>query len=226
MKDNVIITASDKKYGDFLIEHWFRSLIENSDLSSIDIFVIDYGLSVAQQCYLKHHDIKIYKGEKDGHVVIIRFREMKSILAQYNYDQVILCDSGDIIFQQDISPVFLNHKDNFRAVEEDIKSPFSMFIKDEFFSGEIKKKLTNSLLKNRMINAGFLVGPGNKMMLLCEKMLETLKTYKKFGPDQILVNYFLHKERFIPLEKGYNFVISTTKDEFYIKNGIFYFGYS
>ncbi|MCW8965168.1 MAG: glycosyl transferase family 8, partial [Candidatus Pacearchaeota archaeon] len=85
----------------------------------------------------------------------------------------------------------------------------------------MKKKLTECLISNKTINAGFLLGPGKKMKSLCGKMLSLLKTYKKFGPDQIVVNYVLHEEGFIPLEKGYNFVISTAREFIEIKNGIF-----
>ena len=112
MKENVIITASDKKYGDFLIEHWYKSLKENCNLSNIYIFVIDYGLSVAQKYYLKHNDISVFEGKRNGHVVIIRFREINTILSAYNYNQVLLCDSGDIIFQKDISPLLNKTKTN------------------------------------------------------------------------------------------------------------------
>ncbi|MCW8965167.1 MAG: hypothetical protein OQK82_00560 [Candidatus Pacearchaeota archaeon] len=132
MNTNVIITASDIKYGDFLIEHWYKSLKDTCNLSNIDVFVIDYGLSTAQKFYLEHNGVKVFKGEKDGHVVIIRFRETKKILSTYNYDQALLCDSGDIIFQQDISPLFSRNKEQFRAAEEDIKSPFQSLLRMNF----------------------------------------------------------------------------------------------
>ena len=80
MKRNVIITASDEKYGNFLINHWLKSLKENTDLENIDVFVIDYGLSNAQKDSLKSQDVKLYKGIRDGHIVVIRFRDIKNIL--------------------------------------------------------------------------------------------------------------------------------------------------
>jgi hypothetical protein len=48
MKNNSIITATDKKYGDFTIEYWYKSLKENVNLKNIDIAVIDYGMSENQ----------------------------------------------------------------------------------------------------------------------------------------------------------------------------------
>jgi hypothetical protein len=41
MKPFAVVTASDLKYGDFLIEHWLRSLRENVRLDAIEIVVLD-----------------------------------------------------------------------------------------------------------------------------------------------------------------------------------------
>ncbi|HON14461.1 MAG TPA: hypothetical protein PK897_10070, partial [Treponema sp.] len=77
MKTNLIITASDKKYGDFLIEHWYASLRANTNLEHIDVAVLDYGLSVAQRFYLQSNGVIVRSCERDGHVTSIRYRDMK-----------------------------------------------------------------------------------------------------------------------------------------------------
>ena len=38
---NTIITASDGNCGDFLVNHWMRSLKSNVDLKNIDVVVLD-----------------------------------------------------------------------------------------------------------------------------------------------------------------------------------------
>lgn len=42
---NAIFTGCSIKYGDFLADHWYRSLKDNVDLSNIDVIILDYGLS-------------------------------------------------------------------------------------------------------------------------------------------------------------------------------------
>ncbi|MBN1699443.1 MAG: hypothetical protein JW881_18120 [Spirochaetales bacterium] len=222
MKKNAIVTASDRKYGDVLIENWFASIQDNIDLTDIDVCVIDYGMSKAQRFYLKEHNVLLFIAPNDGHVVILRYRDLKAILLTYNFDQVLLCDSGDIIFQTDISHLFLENGDSFRAVYEDIKSPFSLFITDEFFRKDMKKEIERSFIENRMINAGFVLGPRMKMLQLCQRIEESIKNKRKFGPDQLVVNYVLHKEGFVPLPTIYNFVINTSLTDIYISDGVFH----
>jgi hypothetical protein len=222
MKRNVIITASDKKYGNFLINHWLKSLKENVNLENIDIFVIDYGLSDSQKHFLESQGVKLYRGTRNGHVVIIRFRDIKNILVENNYKQVLICDGGDIIFQSDISHLFLENVDKYRAVCEDNKSAFNLFLTDEFFSKENKKSLLRCFLKNKTINAGFILAPRLKMIYLCEKVLDMIKNKNKFGPDQLVVNFVLYKDNFHELDNKYNFVIPTASEGIVVHDGVFY----
>lgn len=222
MKKNCIITASDAKYGDFLIDHWFRSLTENADLSGIDVVVLDYGLSTAQRFYLEQHEVRLVSCEKDGHVVVIRFRDMADFLSRNDYAQAALSDGGDIIFQDDIAPIFSLHPDSFRGVQEDLRSGFGIFLTDEFFSKQDKKLLSENLMAEEMVNAGFIVGPGDGMRRLGETVDRMVRTKTKFGPDQLVVNYLFQKEGFEPLPRRYNYVIATARADLKIREGRFY----
>ena len=222
MKKHCIVTASDAKYGDFLIDHWFRSLNENCDLSDIDVAVLDYGLSTAQRFYLERHGVRLARYEKNGHVVVIRFRDLADFLESNPYEQVILCDGGDIIFQDDISPVFDEYPQSFRGVEEDLRSGFSIFLTDEFFSKEDKKLLRETLMEQEMVNAGFILGPGEKMKLLGRSVDRMIQSKTKFGPDQLVVNYLFQTEGFHRLDRRYNFVIATARARLEIREGRFY----
>lgn len=223
MKSNAIITASDRKYGDFLIEHWLRSLRETTNLDDTDVVVIDYGLSVAQAFYLEKTGAIVLPGNRDGHVTVIRFREIADFLASHPYKQVLACDSGDIIFQKDISPLFADHPDAYRAVYEDYKTPFGFCLREEFFDRPVLREIRRSLNAHDMINAGMIVAPGDRMRELAEKVTSLIKDKTKFGPDQVVVNYVLHAANFVPLDRGYNFVINTAKEEFAITDGTFTF---
>lgn len=221
MKPFAIITASDKQYGDFLIEHWLRSLLENVCLDQTDVVVLDYGLSLAQRYYLERHDVRLWPGRRNGHVTVIRYRETRDLLAARPYEQVCLCDSGDIIFQDDIASLFPFSPDRFRAVCEDNKPVFSFFIKDDYFLPEDKERITDCFLRNRMINGGFIVAPRARMQELCDACLAMVIDKDHFGPDQLVVNYWLHRHGFQELERRYNFVVATSSEPVRIVDGVF-----
>ena len=222
LKKNCIVTASDAKYGDFLIDHWFRSLTENADLTDIDVVILDYGLSTAQRYYLEGHGARVARFEKKGHVVVIRFRDLAGFLEENPYEQVILSDGGDIVFQADISPIMDMYPESFRGVQEDLRSGFSIFITDEFFSREDKKRLRDALMEEHMINAGFIAGPGHKMIALGKAVDSMVKSKEKFGPDQLVVNYLFQTDGFHAMDRGYNYVVATAKAKLEIRDGLFY----
>jgi hypothetical protein len=219
MKPYAIITASDRKYGDFLIEHWLRSLRENVCLDAIDVVVLDYGLSLAQRFYLEHQGVRLHKGERNGHVTVIRYRETRDLLDLSPYEQVCLCDSGDIIFQDDISGVFTHQPDQFRAVCEDSKPVFSFFIKDDFFRPEDRQRVTDAFLKNPVINGGLIIAPRERMCELCDVCLQMIVDKGHFGPDQLVVNTLLHEQGFVALDRRYNFVVATSAEPVQIRDG-------
>ncbi|MGC8765299.1 MAG: glycosyltransferase [Brevinematia bacterium] len=222
-KPYLIVSASDKKYGDFLVEHWLYSLQKNVNLEKIEVLILDYGLSKAQRFYLEANNILLKKCIKDGHVANLRFRDILSFLKDNpQYEQILSCDGGDIIFQDDISHLFEKDKDSYRAVCEKISPAFEYFITTEYFYRKDLKILKEMAILNRTINAGFIIAPYDKMIALCKKVLEMVKNKTKFGPDQIVVNHVFYKEGFIELPSKYNFIPVTSNEEFYIENGIFF----
>jgi len=75
-KKFVIITSSDLKFGDFLINHWLKSLLNNIDCKLVDIVILDYGLSEKQYRILLSKNVKIVKCIRDGCVNNLRYRDM------------------------------------------------------------------------------------------------------------------------------------------------------
>lgn len=216
-----IYTASDRKYGDFLIEHWYRSLRENTDLTDTEVRILDYGLSTAQRYYLSHEGAVLVPCVRDGHPAVIRFRDMADDLAARPADQVLACDGGDIIFQGDVSPLFHKDTGRFRAVGEDLKSGSDAFLTEEFFSRADIKAIQDALAGRPQINAGFLVGPGDRFAGLCRRVHATIRRHDKFGPDQLVVNLVLHTEGYADLDPGYNYVVATAVRDFALVNGVF-----
>jgi len=222
MKKNAIFTACDAKYGDFLIDHWLKSLRENVDLTDLEPVVLDYGLNTEQRLSLERHAARVVPCRRDGHVVNLRFRDMAAVLAQTPYKQAVLSDGGDIVFQADFTPAFRNHPDKFRGVTEDLRPSFGMYITDEFFAKEDRKHLQKVLRDRPMINAGFIFGPGASMRALGEEMMRRLKCAEKFGPDQVLVNDIFYRDGFHALDRTFNYVIATSTADLAVRGGLFY----
>ena len=124
-KRNVIITSADQHVGDFLCHHWLTSLTKNVDLTNTDVVILDYGLTDRmKQEILAVHPAIIEPCVRDGSIVVIRFRDIARFLRKSSYDQVLNCDGGDIIFQSDISDIFVLHPFEYRVVQEGLYLPF------------------------------------------------------------------------------------------------------
>lgn len=218
---NAIFTCSDSNYGDFLVNHWLESLVKNVNLKDIDIIVLDYGLTKEQLKKIKEKGAKSFRCKRDGFPNSIKFRDMLRYLNEEQYDQILTCDGGDIIFQDDISHLFKENRNVLRAVCEEFCFPFDKFFLAGFFKKEDSRKIKRLLEGKRMINAGLLVAPYGLFKNLC-KECDSLIKEKTFGPDTTAVNYVLHKEGFKELDFKYNFIIATATTAFYIEDGIFY----
>ncbi|MEI6850251.1 MAG: glycosyl transferase family 8 [archaeon] len=220
-KKFVIITSSDSKYGDFLADHWLKSLKVNLDTDLVDIVVLDYGLTSSQKNKLRK-DVKIVKCVRDGHLVNIRFRDMLNFLKKSKYEQIISSDGGDIIFQKDITSVFYDHPSEFRIVAEGIQIPNH---ETSIFSSPFDRTFTKQIMAitkgKKTLNCGFIVAPVGKFKALCNFVLDKVNNLDLFGPDQVAMNYFLYKNGFHELSEDYNFIIATAKKRFSIKNGVF-----
>ena len=90
MLKNVVITCSNEKYGDFLVNHWLRSLKENVNLDNTDVVVIDYGLNLRQLNLLQQNNALIIRGSGSGHVVNLRFVDTGKFLKKQNFQIIAL----------------------------------------------------------------------------------------------------------------------------------------
>ena len=222
MKKNVIITSSNKRDGGFLVDHWLRSLKENVDLRNIDIIVQDYGLSRAQVLKLKNEKVIVIKGNKKSHIVNQRFIDAGSYLPERDYDQVLFCDGGDIIFQENISHLFNKNNNVFRAVPLDMEMLFFEYYIPGNFSKTLGKRIYEFLKDKPILNAGFILAPKSKFVNLCREIKKLVKNKDRYGPDQIVFNYFIYRDSVIFLDKKYNFLINAGKIGFKLKEGVFY----
>jgi hypothetical protein len=219
---HVIVTSSDSRYGDFLVRHWGRSLKTNVDLQDIDVVVLDYGLTNTQRKGIESLGFQIKAGKRDGHVVNVRFRDTRDWLRKTSYDQVLMIDSGDIIFQSNIRHLFEKDQQQFRAACEDLLVPaFARFISTEDFEPAVFQEIYKFLECRPLINCGLVLGPREKMVALCDVCCDKTVSLHRAGVDQLLTNYHLHREGFVSLAPGYNFVLLSTRHKFKMWDGQF-----
>jgi len=228
IKKYVIITASDEKYGDFLVNHWLRSLESNVNLKNIDVVVLDYGLNKKQREKLEELRVRLIKCNKNGHVVNIRYGDIFNLLKKNPYKQIMICDSGDIIFQTDINGLFERDKLRFRAVCEETSYAGDNMIHYTILNGafktEMAKKIESVLNGKKPINGGLIIGPRKKIIELCCNINNFVLNKNMYGPDQVIMNYTLYKDDFKELDRKFNYTLFGSKITFSIKKGVFFEG--
>jgi hypothetical protein len=220
---HVIFTATDAKFGDFVADHWLASLVDNVDLSNVDVVVLDYGLSDEQRSRIESRGAVCQSCVKDGHVVNVRFRDIANYLARRDYDQVLAIDGGDVIFQADISDVFQRDKDRFRVVCHEFEIPIHDVImrRDDIDAGAFHD-ISEYLRGKPTINFGVLFGPARGFCEMWASFERTTDRFDTYGSDQLLGNYFIYHHGFVELSVDYNFAIMATRSRFRIRDGVFF----
>lgn len=222
MKKNIIITAANATTGDFLITHWLHSIKANINLDTVDILVIDYGLTPHQKTLLDKSDVILFPGLKKYHIVNKRFFDAATFLKTHSYDQVLFVDSGDVIFQGDINAVFKQHIDTFRAVPLGKRVLFFKWFIFNHFEESVKQEIWKVLRNKPVINAGVIFAPAYKFILLCDEMEKLIRDKEEFGPDQIVFNYHLRKNGVKLIDPKYNYMMNTMYAGFRIRKGVFF----
>lgn len=222
MKKYLLATACDSKCENFLVNHWYKSLEENVNLKNIDILVVDFGLSKDTYDFLARKQVIVRKVKSiNGHIVNLRFKEILDFLVENpQYEQVLVCDSGDMIFQRDFSHLFEIDKNKIKGVIEDISFSMEDLIDNDILTNasEIKKFLRGK----RFINLGFVIYPRNEFVYIINKMFELIKIPGKYGTDMAVLNYLILQKEFTELEKEYNFNPIYLNVGFYVKDGRVY----
>ncbi|PLV57197.1 hypothetical protein [Thermotoga sp. SG1] len=212
---NLIATAGNEKIRDFLVNDWYRSLKENVDLTETDVLVINYGLSDLPE------DVIDFPAVEKGLINNTRFLNLALFLERHpEYDQVLFCDGGDVIFQSDISHLFKEHREAFRAVVEQISPPIDLVVKkDDLANGE---EIKSFLYGKKFFNVGVILAPREGFLELAKVMKMILKNMNVWGGDTVLINYVIYKSPHVELPSKYNFIPSTAKEKFFVKGSKFF----
>jgi hypothetical protein len=222
-RKHVLFTLANSNVGDFLIKHWLVSLQNHVTLDNIEIVVLDYGLTDGQRSELEKQGVVCRPCENDGLLNNVCFRDACAHVKEGDYDQVVLMDCGDIIFQADIIDVFETNKDKFRGVCEQVNSSrHDYFMSRQDFTPENWSKIAEYLRGKPVINGSCVWGPASKYRDLWSHFEKWCISFDAFCSNQYLMNYLLYNWGFVELPAKYNFVLVTAKKGFTIKDGVFY----
>jgi hypothetical protein len=225
-KPHAILTASDARCGDFLRDHWLRSLRENVDLENVDVVVLDFGLTPAQRAELS--GVVIVPASSELRVSIARFREIARFLERHDYDQVLAIDAGDVLFQRDLSDLFEREKERFRVVQEHHPLPLGLFLRG--LPRALRPAIRGQLRGKPTINSGFILAPSGELRRLGQAIFACLsdvggggliRTVSSWLADQIVASLLLYEWGFSALDETYNFVL-TARSDFRVEAGIFF----
>lgn len=220
---HAIFTASDANCVDFLIHHWLKSLRDNVDLYSIDVIVLDYGFSERQRSEIESAAAVCRQCQKGGLVNNIRFRDMAAVLRDGDYDQAVMIDAGDVIFQADISQLFEQHKDRFRATCTEVDASIHRrFAQRGDFHPDQWSTMLKSITGKPMVDASNIFAPSQKLIDLWNAYERTARGFDCFGSEQLFLNWYLHQCGFIRLPAKYHFSFTMAKERFSIRDGVFY----
>jgi len=107
-------------------------------------------------------------------------------------------------------------------VAEDLPAGFGVWLREPYFTREGAAEVRRVVEGQPQINAGLLVAPRDKMLALADAVTRLVQT-PVFGPDQLVVNFVLHRDGWVSLPTGYNFVVATAQTPFEIDRGVFRF---
>lgn len=204
---HLILTAGDAKVGNFIADHWLRSINATCDLRDIDVAVLDYGFSDRQRARLTDAGAMNIACKKDMHIVSARFRDAAELLARNHYTNVLMTDGGDLIVQSDISPLLRQPRERISACREPLVFPFlAKYWAGGKQAGPHLRELQRRFSAEPMINMGVLVGPGSSFSAIwsCLRPHDDSRTH--FGTDQLAISEYLLDNGYDQLDPRYNFI--------------------
>ena len=223
-KRHVIITSVDDKCGEFLCNHWLRSLKDNVVLANIDVVVLDFGLGDDHKAALLSEGAIIEPVNIQGNVMNTRYLALTDFLRKNNYDQVLLVDGGDLIFQRDISRLFEENKESIRLVSHKHKTFYYELVIGTAFPANKWIDIYKVVSRQPMYNGGFLLGSREKIVCLVSEVVEMINNWRVYGADQVALNYCVGKHGVVDIDDTYNYTAIAGVEKIVVKEGRVYDG--
>lgn len=222
----LILTASNERIEQFLIEHWLRSLVENVRLSNVDVVVLDFGLTSSAVRKLSDKGVLVVEAaRREGLVNNLRLLAARDLLVKrsHEYRQILMCDGGDLIFQADISEVFETCPDRFRAVRERISPNMDLLVKQEDVRVDISE-VRRVVTKKPLFNVGFMVSPVDVFVRIVDELESLVLNWNRWGLETVLLNYLVERSGLLcELDAGYNFIPVTAVEHYWVEESKFWF---
>ena len=134
-------------------------------------------------------------------IIHTRWKMCANFLEQYgtNYEQALIVDTRDVIFQGDVFATFKSHKNYLGyTTERQLIGEDKVFnyrwIEDCFGKAEADK-----LADKKAICCGTVIGTSNEMKIFCSIMWDNLKAKVIWGHEQAMINYLVYKN-LLPIE--------------------------
>ena len=223
MKRFLLATACDARHADFALGHWLPSLRANVVLEDIDVVFFDFGLGAQQKQELRDAGVEVVTGTGSGTISSKRHAALAEMLRERPYEQASLVDCGDLIYQRDVSGLFTENVDDFRAVCEDVCCDFLVQMMDGGdFDPAVWRAILRELRDEPMINGSGVLAPRPLWLEFDEAFRKGTLSQDRFGTDQAFVNSYLHEIGFVRLPSTFNFSLKTTREPFEIRDSQFF----
>ena len=206
MKNLILGTARGYNY--YTLEPFVRSFVKklcNTDLVLFVDNISDFTRSQlqAQSNRIKKKDCRIflevfpknYDNIKDSTAVNIRWLIFFNYLKSHRekYQQVLISDTRDVIFQDDLFSKYANEKEYLLYVTENVT-----FENNSYWAHNMKQKFGEQelikLRKEFILNAGTICGSFNEVLIFTKFMTELLQESAVWGDDQVVLNYLIHND--------------------------------
>ena len=196
MKKNLVMGAAGGYDWDTL-EPFVVSFKKNCPSAELLLFVDDISDFTRDQlirggCRLEDFPEK-YKGIL---VVNSRFKIYYDFLDEHgdDYEQVLLTDTRDVIFQKDVFESFKDRKNflGYATLDEDIRgSKTGCKVDYNNLVGRFGKEEADKLLDKKIICAGTIIGTTNEIKIFCRENWESIKNHLTINFDQVAMNYLV-----------------------------------
>lgn len=226
-----IITCIDEKVKSNFKNDFIKTLRESAKYDG-DVFLLYYGKdkSFVKEIKQKYNvNVICDKRKKDLNTVNQRIIDLPGVIENLpkNITNIMYIDGGDVWFQGDINEAFFITKDGYGFVQEDDTADknFNLHCINKLSNQEIKSAVLNEVKDKKLINGGLLVGKRQILVKLLKKIakfvIESGDDF--FAEDQVFLNYVLRKDdKGLALEDKYNYIILNKKNNFFVKNGLFF----
>lgn len=221
-----VITYIDENFQENLELDFLYTLRNNAKYNG-KIIVLNYGMTNETVCHIKNtYDVEIVECAKDISVFSARYRDIANVLENLeDITHVLICDGGDIWFQESINEIFRLAYDGIACIEEE-----RILGKDEWTNkciANLQPKFREELLAQvnhtSVKNSGVVCGKKEILKPMLKKIYDDIVKcgFEFFGIDQLYFNYEwcqLTEIKKVILDEIYNYVLVSHKEEYDIMN--------